>query len=929
MQRISLAVMVASALAIAGEASADLDRGSQYFLRGDYEAARASFERVRGERRPHAQLALGRLEVRRGALADAEARVQQLTSSSQAEISREARVLLAEIYWRTGRLDEARRELEPIAAARESLRGRYLLGRIYRDLGRTDRAEAMFGTFFTDWNTGRIDHDDAEALMYVALAARYLSSFQDANDTFRDAVTLQPELLEANIEWGHLFLDKYAAGHAEQSFDEVLQINPRHPDAHAGMAQVKLEQSYDVAAAQHHLEQAFAVNPRHVPSLLIRAGLEIDRNQWDAAHASLDEVLAVNPKHLRGRALRATIHWLRDEMEDYARLAQEILADHPTFAELYHTVARSAVREHRYRQAIELEKQAVALDPSYYKAMQAIGTGYLRLGHEEEGLTWLNRAWEGDQYNVRTFNTLELFEETIPEQYSFARSEHFVFRYHNDEKPILRRYVEPLVERAYADMVRRYGFEPEGPIIIELFRNPQDYSVRTIGLPNLGALGVCFGRVITAVSPTGGDLNWAMVLWHELSHVFAIQMSDSRVPRWYTEGLSEYETIRARPEWRRANDGDVYAALEGGTLPSVVDLNHGFMNPDRRQVVVSYHLSAIVIEYLATHYGFDKVVHGLELFGEGLETPEVLARIAGTSVDALDEQFRGYLRERLAPYGQGFQLPVNLDDVSELAEAARTRADDAEAYAHLALGHFYDGDAAAAAVAAKRALELDPQRAIALYVAAELELRSGNVEGARAHYQAMLAAGADNVDVRARLGWIAAQAGELEEAERQLCAAKRLAPERSYPYQALYELYRQAGRTEDALRELEGYVMIEQMRFGPAKRLAEGYARLGNWEKARTYGELARNINPTDGDLLLTLGRAYLHTGAPSRAHFSFESALVTRPEIRRPALAHLGSARALLDAGKPAEAREAAERALAVEPDNDEARALLDELVP
>ena len=60
---------------------------------------------------------------------------------------------------------------------------------------------------------------------------------------------------------------------------------------------------------------------------------------------------------------------------------------------------------------------------------------------------------------------------------------------------------------------------------------------------------------LAAISPKAEPFNWGNVLWHELGHVFAIQLSKSRVPRWFTEGLSEYETVRARPEWRRENDG--------------------------------------------------------------------------------------------------------------------------------------------------------------------------------------------------------------------------------------------------------------------------------------------------------------------------------------------------------------------------------------
>ena len=115
--------------------------------------------------------------------------------------------------------------------------------------------------------------------------------------------------------------------------------------------------------------------------------------------------------------------------------------------------------------------------------------------------------------------------------------------------------------------------------------------MRTVGLPDIGALGVCFGQVITAMSPATGDINWGMVLWHELGHVFAIQLSNSRVPRWFTEGLSEYETLIARPDWRRENDADLYGAVANGTLPSIGDLNSEFMQPDherrRRRVLTS------------------------------------------------------------------------------------------------------------------------------------------------------------------------------------------------------------------------------------------------------------------------------------------------------------------------------------------------------
>ena len=49
--------------------------------------------------------------------------------------------------------------------------------------------------------------------------------------------------------------------------------------------------------------------------------------------------------------------------------------------------------------------------------------------------------------------------------------------------------------------------------------------------------------------------------------MFAIQLSKNHVPRWFTEGLSEYETIARRPEWQRELDPELYLALIKNAAP--------------------------------------------------------------------------------------------------------------------------------------------------------------------------------------------------------------------------------------------------------------------------------------------------------------------------------------------------------------------------
>jgi Tfp pilus assembly protein PilF len=417
-----------------------------------------------------------------------------------------------------------------------------------------------------------------------------------------------------------------------------------------------------------------------------------------------------------------------------------------------------------------------------------------------------------------------------------------------------------------------------------------------------------------------GDINWGMVLWHELGHVFAIQLSNSRVPRWFTEGLSEYETLIARPEWRRENDSDIYGALANKTLPSIGELNSEFMQPDQNAVVVAYFLSAVTIEYLAQTYGFPKIVEALELYGKGKETPEVLKTITGKTIAQLDADFHKYLEIRLAAYANTFKLPSRgFDDVTKLEVAADAAPKDGKARANVALGYYYGGDAERAESEATRALQLDPKNAIARYILAEVAVHQNEGDKAKQLYVGLIADGHDSYDLRARLAQLAQEDGDTAEVEKQLCAAKKLDPERSFPYQALAQMYKKQGKQQQYLAEMETYVFIEQMELAPIKELLLEYAKAGNWAKVRTYGEMATYINPQDIEILQALGKAYLELKDGAKALYTYDTALVANPTPRRPALVHLGRARAYALMGKTKDAKAALAQAMKTEPENAE----------
>ena len=110
------------------------------------------------------------------------------------------------------------------------------------------------------------------------------------------------------------------------------------------------------------------------------------------------------------------------------------------------------------------------------------------------GSTRSQKAWTKDHFNVRVFNTLNLYEQTIATAVRHRRGTSvFNVRYPKDEKAILERYVPRMLGEAWGSMKARYDFAPTTPVQVELYANREQFSVRTSGLPNIGIEGVCFG----------------------------------------------------------------------------------------------------------------------------------------------------------------------------------------------------------------------------------------------------------------------------------------------------------------------------------------------------------------------------------------------------------------------------------------------------
>jgi tetratricopeptide (TPR) repeat protein len=779
-----------------------------------------------------------------------------------------------------GRYDDARRTLEPVThkfAGAQSLRARLELGRVALATGHKAEGEALLDGFYQDWNAGRVDQTRVEPLVCVAIAARELGSYQDANRTFQKAFAIDGRNRELLLEWARTFLDRYADGEAESTLHDALAADADDPDVHALLARVRMDQS-DFAAAQVEAARALLINPRHLEALAVRAELLLEDGLPAEAARDLDRAISIAPGVARLHALKAAAPHQADDRTGYDAARTRALAINPGYAEFYHVVAELLVHHHRYTDAIALEEQALALDPDHAGARAALGTNYLRQGDDEHGLRELKRAWEVDPFNVRTFNILNLFEDVLAKHFIFVNALPFRLRVLREHAPLLEHVMPPVLRVAYDDFVKRYQYTPPAGVTFELYGNASQYAVRTVGLPQLGALGVCFGRVITALEPGTpfARFSWAMVLSHELAHVFAIGLSRSRVPRWFTEGLSEWETARMRPEWRRPGDADLAAAIAAHKLTPLAELSLGFTHArTMSEMTTAYYHSYVAVDFLIRRFGWNAIVAMLRGFGEGRPATEVIARVSGQPIAALDAELAREIERRTKSYLDQLRAPESVA-LTLAQEAVRARPGDAAAQARLGFARLSARDLAGAAAAAQTALSRNPTEPLGWLLRGEVAMAGKHAAEALTAYQKVIDLGKDGFDVRMRLGAAAEHTGDRERALAEFGRAQALDPQRDEPAAERATMYEQMNQRDAALAELEKQVAIDPNAGPAARKLALAYAERGLTDKTARYARRALEVNPFDAEVARALEkaeRALGHTQAAAAAHKTAELA--------------------------------------------------------
>jgi tetratricopeptide (TPR) repeat protein len=665
---------------------------------------------------------------------------------------------------------------------------------------------------------------------------------------FEPVRTDHPDLPISYLASGDLALAKSDFALAGKHFTAATKRFPEHPEAWFGLARALAPSSLSDSTAA--LQRALALNPSHVPSWLLLAEHHIDSENFDQAGAAIREALSVHPHRPEAHALRAVLAHLNADASAAEEARAAALATWAQNPAVPHLIGRKLSQKYRFSEGAALQREALAFDPDFLPAKAQLANDLLRLGDDEEGWTLAEQVHQADPYDVVAYNLVTLRQAMA--RLRTIESKHFRVRMDPKEADVYGVQVLELLERAHATLTQKYGLTLHEKTIVELFPDQKDFAIRTFGLPGgAGYLGVCFGRVITANSPLarpGSSANWQAILWHEFCHVVTLTLTQNKMPRWLSEGVSVYEerqvrAVQANPAgaWGEQMRPIYRRMILSDDLTPVSQLSGAFLRPQTpAHLGFAYYQSSLVVEWLIERWGIDQLKKVLIDLGRGLDMNAALARHY-LPIEKLDAEFAAHARALARKVGP--KLDWARPEPRQLATRPATEA----------------------------FLEKNPANFDALMLRASHHIEAREWEKAKAPLQTLIAEYPDQRD-----------------------------PENAYVLLAM--VHRELGETHHEIPLLTRFADLSAEATGAFERLMEYHAAQEDWPKVLDYAARLQAVNPMRPESHRLAARAHLAMNAQAAAIQHYQTlATLDPPDV---STVHYELARLLHAAGDRAAKR-------------------------
>ncbi|MEZ6110932.1 MAG: tetratricopeptide repeat protein [Pirellulaceae bacterium] len=909
-------------------------------LRGRYEEAQERYESLLESNPLEAGLGIARCAMAIGHYEQAEARLEKLAEREPK--SADVLAELAGLLLDRGEVDRAEQRAREALAVRDShSAARWVVAEAARQQGRAGEARDGYA-WFAEHPPRDADTRAEDWLWFGRGLAQHARWQRDSNAFARLVNDVLPRAWKSNADYwparldsARLFLEKYNQPDAMKDLNAALAINPRAAEAHVLRAQLAL-QGFELDKARRSLEVAFETNPNLLSAQQTLADVLLAELKPAEALERLEQALQRNPHDEPTLGRIAAIYLTLDgqtasDQDDsrLTRLAQKVTERNPHCGRFYQAAGESCELMRRFRQAAEFYATAFERSPELIDIRGQLGLTLMRMGDESRAAELLDESFEADPFNVRVKNMLEVLD--VLQGYAVLETEHFVLKFDRGMDQLLAEEMADFLEdEVYPAAVRQMGFAPPEKTLIEIFNRAKNtdghgwFSARMVGLPFIGTVGACAGKIVAITSPAAMPerFNWARVMRHEFIHVINLQQTDFNIPHWFTEGLAvSHEDLPRPTEWnailaRRARAEQLF------TLDNI---NLGFIRPGNTDDwTLAYCQAELYVEFMREQFGEDGPARLLRANAEHFETPRAIEQAFDVSLPEFERGYRAFVDRLVSQISDSDAAPNR--DAKTLEAAIAENPQDAEALAKLAYQQLEQGRAPQARALALRAQAVDPRHPLAAYVLARIYLSIGDAKTALP----LLTDSLDEAQPNPRgLGLLAAlrvKAKQWDEAARLYEIGAKKFPADDRWLKGLARVYLETADTDRLPTILARLAELDYDSVTLRRKLTELAAAESDWPEAARWANQVLQIDVQDADCHALLARALVEQSKHEDAIKRYQRALRLVPENHE---WRVSLARSFVETERPELARQQLEQVLQQVPDHPQAQSLLESLAP
>jgi tetratricopeptide (TPR) repeat protein len=788
-----------------------------------------------------------------------------------------------------------------------------LLARLVRagvlvEQGKISEANTEYRWFVRFYN--RTQPRDGETLLLVAAGATEYARWNSVSNIFNfvvntlcsDALQADPLLWQAHLLSGELLLEKYNRAQAVPDLQRALAMNPRAVEALVAAGVAALDK-HDLDGAALFARQALEVQAQFVPALQLLADVSLGNGRLQEAVETLESAREVNPVDQGTLGRLAACRYLlsppaaAQNQDDRLRqllenldAIDEALPEEPTPVEqIVIDVARRNPRPGRFlsvfgerletRRKYELVEtvyqQAIRVMPQLSQPKTQLGMLYMQTGRTDEARQILDDAFRADPYHVRVSNMRKVLD--VLNGYRVITTDHFVIRVDSTVDAMLGTYLAEYLEEMYAELVAKYGFEPQQRTTFEIYNNAngqsahQWFSARMVGLPWIQTIGASTGMMVALTSPTAADkpFNWARVVRHEFVHIVTLQQTHFNIPHWFTEALAVTSEDIERPAiWNQL----LLQRVPAGEIWSLDELTPVFQRPTSPlDWQFAYCQSRLYAQYMIETFGEECIARLLDCYRRNLPTPQAIEEVFSMPADEFDAGYRKFLQRLVDEMGGRMVVETqSIADLERKYEADRESPPAIAAYANALLKARRRNQARELA---SQAIEKNPAEPLAAVVLAQLELLGRDFEDAADYLEPALNRNDPHPDVLGLLARVRLQqrrpqdAADLYELGRvKLGIGRHATPESDEWLKGLAAAYLQLGNKERLQEVLTLIARFDGDNASVRKKLAELADEQGDLPAAAKWANEVLQIDVTDVAAHEILARQFDAAGDERRA---------------------------------------------------------------